>query len=613
MNETSQMPTTITIDQHQSPTSSRSASRSESISEEEFSSDETWDYIPDDHEIEPSDSASRPRTSRRPTPVARPTRRHTTTERSTRRPPVSRVRHVHVAPPSSLEPDDYPGYGRGYPGPYGGRTPQPPAGYAPSAYSVAPGGGGYAPPFGGPGGALTHYGPQGGYQYPNANPFSPHPAPPVPGGAGYFNGGHHPMSTHGAPAPYGGHEMMPYPPMPGYGGFPGGYPGMPPHMPYYPQQWPPSDPSVTGDPEVEKKLLAIEELMKNQKIDFEKAQKELAARDAADAAAKKAAEAKEAAAKLAAEEKAAWEKKLDEEKKAASKLGAENAKKQIEAEKKKAEQAAADEKEKADAKAAVAKAEADAKAAVEKAEKERKEAVEKAEKEAKEAITKAEKEAKESIDKALAPKDDKRKPVKFKDAVGRKFSFPFHLCATWSGMEDLIKQAFMHVDQFSQHVADGHYDLIGPNGEIILPQVWETMIEPDWNVTMMMWPVPEKPPMPGPPPGLHGMRPGSRHHGRPPPGPPPPHHRGGPPPPPGNWPGGPARPGAHAGPGPGPGPGGAPAVIVLPPGQGPPRPSRRRTEPASAKGVLGWMAGKPAKSSGKGPKKAEQYNTCLIM
>lgn len=462
--------TTITIDQHQSPASSRSASHSDSISEGEFSSgtgehipsgsgsydfsdpiDEPWEHL-DEHEIEPSESASRPRTSRRQPSVTRPTRRHTPTERPARRPPVPRVQRFHVGPASSVEPDEYPGYGRGYPGPYGGRMPQPQPGYAPSAYSVAPAGGGYAPPFGNPG-ALTHYGPQGGYQYPNANPFSPQPAP-APAGTGYFNGGHHPMSTHGTPSPFSGHEMMAFPPMPGYGGFPGYPQGMSPHMPYYPQQWPASEPSVTGDPEVEKKLLAIEQLMKTQKIDFENAQKELAARDAADAAnkkaaeekeaaAKKAAEEKEAAAKKAAEEKEAWEKKLAEEKKAALAKGAEDAKNQIEAEKKKAEQAAAEEKEKADAKAAVAKAEADAKAAVEKAEKERKEAVEKAEKEAKEAITKAEKEAKESIDKAekeakesidkaLAPKDDKRKPIKFKDAVGRKFSFPFHLCATWA-------------------------------------------------------------------------------------------------------------------------------------------------------------------------------------
>lgn len=31
-----------------------------------------------------------------------------------------------------------------------------------------------------------------------------------------------------------------------------------------------------------------------------------------------------------------------------------------------------------------------------------------------------------------ASHDPTKKPIKFKDAVGRKFSFPFHLCATWA-------------------------------------------------------------------------------------------------------------------------------------------------------------------------------------
>lgn len=58
-------------------------------------------------------------------------------------------------------------------------------------------------------------------------------------------------------------------------------------------------------------------------------------------------------------------------------------------------------------------------------------------------------------------------------------------------MEELIKQAFLHVVVIGPHVQEGHYDLIGPNGKIILPQVWETMIEPGWSVTMHMWPTPE--------------------------------------------------------------------------------------------------------------------------
>jgi hypothetical protein len=60
-------------------------------------------------------------------------------------------------------------------------------------------------------------------------------------------------------------------------------------------------------------------------------------------------------------------------------------------------------------------------------------------------------------------------------------------------MEDLIRQAFLHIEVIGPHVAEGHYDLVGPNGDIILPQVWETVIEPDWTITMHMWPVPEKP------------------------------------------------------------------------------------------------------------------------
>ena len=60
-------------------------------------------------------------------------------------------------------------------------------------------------------------------------------------------------------------------------------------------------------------------------------------------------------------------------------------------------------------------------------------------------------------------------------------------------MEELIKQAVLDVDVIGPHVHEGHYDLVGPNGEILLPQVWEVMIQPDWSVTMHMWPMPEPP------------------------------------------------------------------------------------------------------------------------
>jgi len=59
-------------------------------------------------------------------------------------------------------------------------------------------------------------------------------------------------------------------------------------------------------------------------------------------------------------------------------------------------------------------------------------------------------------------------------------------------MEMLIKQAFLHIDIIGEHVHQGHYDLTGPDGEIILPQVWETMIQPDWEIAMHMWPMEEE-------------------------------------------------------------------------------------------------------------------------
>lgn len=58
-------------------------------------------------------------------------------------------------------------------------------------------------------------------------------------------------------------------------------------------------------------------------------------------------------------------------------------------------------------------------------------------------------------------------------------------------MEQLIRQAFLHVETIGPQVQAGRYDLIGPNGEIILPQTWETFLEPDMAVTMHMWPMPE--------------------------------------------------------------------------------------------------------------------------
>lgn len=182
-------------------------------------------------------------------------------------------------------------------------------------------------------------------------------------------------------------------------------------------------------------------------------------------------------------------------------------------------------------------------------------------------------------------------------------------------MEELIKQAFLHVEVIGPHVAEGHYDLIGPNGEIILPQVWETMIEPDWAITMHMWPMPEPPrPEPGPQGnpfagGQHGHhgpeRPRSRHAGDPrrPPMPPGGERRGGgnpnapPPPPPGPWPAGRNGPPipehlreGH--------PGGPPVIVLGPSERGGGGSKKKKPPP---KGFLSsFLGGGASKPSGKG-------------
>jgi hypothetical protein len=169
-------------------------------------------------------------------------------------------------------------------------------------------------------------------------------------------------------------------------------------------------------------------------------------------------------------------------------------------------------------------------------------------------------------------------------------------------MEELIRHAFIHVEGLGPHVAEGHYDLIGPNGEIILPRVWDSVIQPAWSISMSMWPMPE-PPKPGQfPPGpmrgtrfdSHGRPQGrhGHHHGwRPNPEPPISQmrdsmHGGPPPPPPTNWSGGPPPPAPNVRPPTGVGPGGPPVIVNLTRGLTGSRSRSRRNDKSK---VRGWM------------------------
>lgn len=216
---------------------------------------------------------------------------------------------------------------------------------------------------------------------------------------------------------------------------------------------PPVDPSKDDE-----KFARLEKLLMDQKAE----------QDAKEAAAKKAAEdqAAEAIAKkkiaddiAAAAAAAAAAATSEAEKKAAIQAAKNMAAAELEAAKhraaaeKAAEEMAVVEKQKAEIekaaaeKAAIEKAIAD-KAAAEKAAAQKaaaeKAAVEKAAAEVADQVTAAASAAATAASAAATaaaaaatppppppPPAEKKKPIKFKDAVGRKFSFPFHLCNTW--------------------------------------------------------------------------------------------------------------------------------------------------------------------------------------
>lgn len=158
-----------------------------------------------------------------------------------------------------------------------------------------------------------------------------------------------------------------------------------------------------ADPAKDEALARLEKLIVDER-------KEREARDAREAAAKAASEA-EAAAEAARKQRNAHEKKIVEDAAASAKA---------EAEKKAADEAA---KAKQEAEEAAAKA---------------------AETAAAEATEKATADVHDQIAAAVAANKppDKKPPIKFKDALGRKFNFPFDLCSTWKVWVHLFLSSF---------------------------------------------------------------------------------------------------------------------------------------------------------------------------
>ncbi|KAI1850571.1 hypothetical protein JX265_004281 [Neoarthrinium moseri] len=68
-------------------------------------------------------------------------------------------------------------------------------------------------------------------------------------------------------------------------------------------------------------------------------------------------------------------------------------------------------------------------------------------------------------------------PIRFQDAVGRHYVFPWERVRTWEGMERLIKAAFLHVNILGPHVQAGHYDLTAETG-VTFEDPYATSAEP---------------------------------------------------------------------------------------------------------------------------------------
>lgn len=434
---------------------------------------------PRHHYIDPAESASQ---SRHPPP---PARRYTTGKEPVGRgkvprgppkvpdppagpPPGRRVRprRSHSARPRSVvdEPrDDYPYAGGRGEMPYRAPPPQsaggwgrPPTGFDSQSMISSP----YEDPFS-----------AGGYRGDAFSPFSPTGHNPFTDPPDHYfqsrgnrqsmpYGGGSELTRYGSqayPGPYGGGYGQPPPPQ-GYGG----YPGYPPYPPG-PMGPPPVPHLHTPSPHTSKKSTpappppppapdagALVVKAPSPDPGIKMLQDYIAAQEKAraDKAAARQKDKDDAAAAAAATAKKSEEDKLD----ALQKLILEHNKAQLEREKQRIEEWEAERKKKEEAEKAAAEAkriqgekdkeikaateratlEAEKKATEEAAKKKEEhdkelEEVKKKAQELEEGKKKAEAEAK-----SLRPGDDMKKaPIRFKDAVGRKFAFPWHLCKTW--------------------------------------------------------------------------------------------------------------------------------------------------------------------------------------
>ena len=54
-------------------------------------------------------------------------------------------------------------------------------------------------------------------------------------------------------------------------------------------------------------------------------------------------------------------------------------------------------------------------------------------------------------------------------------------------MESLIKRSFSHVESMDSKIFRGRYDILSPTGEIVLPEIWDSVVKPGWVVELRFW------------------------------------------------------------------------------------------------------------------------------
>ncbi|KAI1421819.1 hypothetical protein F5Y12DRAFT_787169 [Xylaria sp. FL1777] len=78
------------------------------------------------------------------------------------------------------------------------------------------------------------------------------------------------------------------------------------------------------------------------------------------------------------------------------------------------------------------------------------------------------------------------KSIILKHYKGKEFMLPLALCQTQKGMEDLIKMTFGDSEKAQREINEGNYELITTSGAKILPRFWNILVEPGWEVTILL-------------------------------------------------------------------------------------------------------------------------------